>query len=372
MTRIKLARLIRVGFVAALTIAAFVIATAGAGATGYPGAVYTATNAASGNQVVALARATNGTLTRAGTYDTGGLGTGAGLGSQGAVTLSRDGRWLLVVNAGSNDVSVFSVGPHGLTLTDREPSGGIMPVSVAISHQLVYVLNAGGSGNITGFNLNHDGTLAMIAGSSRNLSSSDAGAAQVSFSPRGDVLVVTEKATNRISTYTVGEDGRAQGPQVFASNGAVPFGFAFDNRDHAFISEAGPGAVSSYAVSANGAVTTVTASATTHQAAACWVVVTRNGKFAYTTNAQSASISGYRIADDGSIALLNPNGITATTGAGSAPIDMALSGNSHYLYALSAANGTIVGFHINHDGSLIQVLSLSDRGLAGAVGLAAQ
>jgi len=143
------------------------------------GAVYTISNQVTGNAVVVFARAGDGTLTPAGSFGTGGTGTGASLGSQGAVTLSDDGRLLFAVNAGSNDVSVFRVGSQELSLLSRTASGGTQPISVTVHRNVVYVLNAGGAGNITGFTIEHDGELAAIAGSTQSLSSATAGPAEV-------------------------------------------------------------------------------------------------------------------------------------------------------------------------------------------------
>src|SRR3989442_8703623 len=129
------------------------LAASAAAADGAPGAVYTLMNLTSGNAVAVFARAADGTLTVAGTVPTGGIGTGSGLGSQGALALSEDGRWLFAVNAGSNDVSIFRVTPTGLSWTSRIPSGGTKPISVTVHDKLLYVLNGGGSGNIAGFAL---------------------------------------------------------------------------------------------------------------------------------------------------------------------------------------------------------------------------
>lgn len=186
---------------------------------GSSGAVYTQSNAVAGNAVLAYRRAPDGSLTPAGSFATGGAGTGAGLGSQGAVVLSNNGRYLLAVNAGSNELSSFAVeGGGALILRNTVGSGGTMPISVTIAGRLVYVLNAGGTGNISGFRLANDGSLSAIAGSSRPLSSNAAGPAQIQFARQGRVLVVTEKNTNVIGTYLVGEGGLASGPQVHASS----------------------------------------------------------------------------------------------------------------------------------------------------------
>ena len=155
--------------------------------------VYIASNGAAGNKVLIYQRSASGGLAAAGEVATGGLGSGGGLGNQGGVAAAESGRTLLVVNAGSNDVSVFRVRDGGLALTDRLPSGGTQPVSVAVHDDIVYVLNAG-SDNISGFRLRH-GRLAPIAGSTRPLSGSGTAPAQIAFSPSGDTLLVTEKAT---------------------------------------------------------------------------------------------------------------------------------------------------------------------------------
>jgi hypothetical protein len=88
------------------------------------GVIYTMDNAAADNHVLAWKRMANGTLSGPAMHATGGAGTGAGLSSQGSVLLSHDGRWLFVCNAGSDEISVFEVGPQGLQLVDKVSSGG--------------------------------------------------------------------------------------------------------------------------------------------------------------------------------------------------------------------------------------------------------
>src|SRR3989454_10612140 len=220
-------------------------------------------------------------LTVAGTVATGGTGTGSGLGSRGALALSDDGRWLFAVNAGSNDVSIFRVGPAGLSLTSRIPSGGTQPVSLTVHGNLLYVLTGGVSGNIAGFALDANGGAAAIPGSSRALSGSAVGPAQVAFSRDGRSLVVTEKNTNAIDVYAVGPDGAATGPVTYASAGGTPFGFAFDLRDELLVSEAA-GTASSYLLGSGGSLTVVSGAVSTQQGAPCWLVATQNGRFAYT------------------------------------------------------------------------------------------
>lgn len=339
------------------------------------GAVYSLSNATTGNAVLVFRRAADGSLTQMASVPTGGLGVGRGLGNQNAVLLSNDRRWLFAVNAGSNDLSVFAVKRSGLTLVDRVASGGIQPVSIAFDHGLLYVLNAGDTGNISGFTLARNGKLSPLADSTRPLSGVATAPAQVSFNPDGKVLVVTEKATNNLSTYTVDDHGRAHGPHVYPSVGTTPFGFAFDRRGRLFVSQAAggvanSGGVSSYRLSDRGMLDVISPSVATSQTAACWVVVTKNGRFAYVTNGGSASVSAYRIQRDGSITLRDNDGRTGDTGAGSAPIDAALTRDSRYLYALSARNGTLSAFRVQVDGALVALPAPS--GLpASANGLAA-
>jgi len=343
-----------------------------AAAGGNPGVVYTLSNAASGNQVLAYNRGPDGALSFQGAYNTGGLGSGAGLGSEGALALSNNNRWLFAVNAGDNKISVFAVRRDGLILANVVGSGGDHPISLTVNEDLLYVLNAGGSGNITGFAIAPNGKLSPIPGSTQPLSNGGAGAApgpaQVSFSPDGTTLVVTEKTSNLIDAYRM-DNGVAMAPAVYSSAGAEPFGFAIDKRGDMVVSEAfggasGQSALSSYAVN-EGTLQVISPSVKTTQTAACWVVISKNSKYAYTTNAGSGSISSYRIGKDGSLSLLN-----ATAGlTGSSPIDMALSNNNAFLYALNSGNHTISAFHVQSDGSLVPIGTTGVP--AGSVGLAA-
>ncbi len=342
---------------------------------GEPGAVFTMTNAASGNEVWAFDRSARGTLSSPVAYSTGGDGSGGGLGNQGALVLSHNHQWLLAVNAGSDEVSVFRVRQGGLTLTDVEGSGGDLPISVTLHGSLVYVLNAGGTGNITGFRLSHEGLLSPIPGSTRPLSGPATGPAQVEFSPDGGVLVVTEKATNRILTYTVNRQGLASGPTIHASAGATPFGFAFARRSFLLVSEAFGGAVdasatSSYRLRDGGTLQTISASVPTTETAACWTVVTKNGRFAYVTNTGSGTVTGYAVGHDGGLTILDTDGVTGDTGPGSGPLDADFNVNSRFLYVLNGGNGTIGIFAVRSDGSLSTVPGVS--GLpASANGIAA-
>ena len=334
------------------------------------GAVFTQTNSASGNAVLMFRRADDGTLTPVGTYATGGSGSGVGLGSQGAVTLSDNGRWLYVVDAGSNDIATFAVDDGTLSLLGRTWSGGTNPISVTVSGRIVYALNAG-TPNVSGFEAAKNGTLRPISGSTRTLPG--AGAAQVSFTSSGRALAVTMKASSTITTLAVDKDGVAGTPQTFASSGGTPFGFGVGRRDEIIVTEAagapaGYSATSSYHVAADGRLTLISASVPTTQRAACWGVVSKNGKFAYTANTASDSISLYAVDRDGAITLREAR---AAYVPGTHPLDLATSGNGRFIYALEAFTHTIGAYRVAADGGLTRIAGAMHL-LMGSGGLAAR
>jgi 6-phosphogluconolactonase (cycloisomerase 2 family) len=338
-----------------------------------PGAVYVLSNQTA-NSVLVYARAANGKVSYSRSVSTGGMGMGTGadpLASQGSLVLGRWHRLLLAVNAGSNDVSVFALEGRGLhlRLLDRVSSGGTMPVSIAVHGRLVYVLNAAGTPNIQGFLLEpFGGHLVHLSGSQRLLpGGASSGAAEVAFSPDGNVLMVTEKGTNLIDTWTVNDDGYAENVKTANSSGTTPFGFAFVHN-FAIVSEAASGALSSYEVEDNEPAELITGSLSDTQAAICWVVITRNGRFAFGTNTGSGTISSYSISGRGWLSLIEA--VAGTTGVGTAPIDMALSGNSRFLYVREATKGMVDGFRVEPNGRLTPITSAGGVP-AGAQGIAA-
>ena len=335
------------------------------------GKVFTSSNAVGANELLVYAAGPGGQLTLQTRLATQGHGTGTGLGNQGAVTLSGSGRHLFVVNALSNTVSTFSVRRSGLTLESTVDSGGQRPISVTEHDGIVYVLNAGGAGNVAGFR-NLRGTLSPLTDSVRPLSASGGtGPAQVGFDNDGEVLVVTEKATNKLTTYRVRHDGRIGAPVVTASVGVTPFGFAFDRRGNVLVSEAFGGAANASAVSSYGfedgaEPLAISRSVADTQSAACWVVVTPNGRYAYVTNTGSGTISSYAVQKSGKVSL--NQAVAGTAGAG--PIDAAIAATGRALYVLNSGSQTISSFSVGTDGSLANPGSVAGVP-AGANGLAA-
>jgi 6-phosphogluconolactonase (cycloisomerase 2 family) len=361
---------------------AFLIAPSGAAqvlsagvphATPGPGLMFTATNAAAGNKVVVFRRAPEGTITQAQSISTGGLGSGDELASQGSMLLSGDARFLLVVNAGSNDITVFRVEGGQLTLTDREPSQGGRPISVTMSNGLVYVLNGGSPNSLMGFNLSANGQLVPAAGSARSLNEIQAGPAEIGISPDGNWLVVTEKMTNLIDVFPIQANGQLGRENSQPSSGVTPFGFAFHFGQlivsEAFANSPGAGAVSSYSIGANGTLTTISASAPTHQTASCWIALPEGQAWTYTTNTGSQSATGFRVSAGGALDILDVSGVTTKTGK--QPTDVTFAQHTRFMYVLDSGDGTISGYELTSNGALkpLNVAgSLPPATVAGLVG----
>jgi len=341
------------------------------------GILYTMDNASAGNHILVITR-TGGTMSVTASYATGGLGLGTadGLGSQGSILLSPDSHWLFACNAGSGEISVFETLPGGgLQLTDIVGSGGGQPVSLTLHDSLLYALNVAANGsndNLTAFHVGC-GNLTMLPGSSRSLSAASTTPTQVSFSRSGDALVVTEKITGLIDTWLLARDGTATNHQVFTSLGIWPFGFAVGRDDRLFVSEAAAGApngssVSSYELSDTGGLAVLSGKVPTEQTAACWLVLTYDGRYVYTANAGSASLSGFRVNSEGNLELLNDPGLPARTGMH--PADMAFNQDGQLLFSLNNGDGSISAFGVKSDGGLAPKGGLSGLPTTSA-GLAA-
>jgi 6-phosphogluconolactonase len=322
------------------------------------GVVYVQTNDAENNEVVAYARAADGTLNYLGAYETGGSGTGKPhLASQSSVVLSGDGRWLLVANAGSDEISLFEVEAGSLRLSDTVASEGSTPTSIAVHGQLIYVLN-NGSASIDGFEI-ADGKLEPLADSKRPLSDDGADGAQIAFSPDGNTLVVTERGTNSISAYAVDARGYADGPATIPSAGQTPYGFDFTGRGALVVTEAfggdtGKAAASSYAVSEPGKLTPIGGSVANTRSEVCWAAVTNDGRYVFVTNFGDCTISSYSIGDDGGIELAEA--VAASTRLGNAGIrDQAISSDGRFLYALDSDAQKVHGWSVNPNGRLEEI-----------------
>lgn len=340
------------------------------------GAVYVLSNNAAANAVLVYPRGRDGRLGTPTSVPTGGRGSGGGLGNQYGLVLADDGEMLYGVDAGSNEISVFAVDDGALRATDRAPSGGAQPISIAVHDHLLYVLNDGATANIAGFRISERGRLTPIAGSTRERSA-PAGSidgAEIAFSPDGRSLVVTEKAANLVVTYPVLANGRTGEPRVQRSSGDTPFGFDFTRNGTLIVSEAagagaGASTVSSYTVDRRANLSLVSASVPNGQSAVCWITITGDGRTAFASNTASGTVSSYAVARAGGLALIAAT--AGDTGAGSGPTDMALSRDERYLYVRNGGNQTISIFATGDNGALTLVDTMSDVP-RGANGIAAR
>jgi len=359
-----------------IAAAALVIAPHYAAAQDYPdssGAVFVMTNAASNNQIDAYTRLADGSLEFSGSFATGGNGSGGTLDplhSQGSLTLSADHRLLFAVNAGSGTVSSFAVEGVRLALLDTEATGGSSPTSVTEAGDLLYVLNSGGNGSVSGFYVIGNGHLSPIKDSTRNLSGTATSPTDIALSPDRQFLVVAESATNKIDVFRVYPNGTLSDIVANPSAGATPFAAAFAPNDALIVANAS-NTISSYQLRWNQSLTTISDALPTDGLATCWSVILPNGRFVYTDNANSSNQSGFAVDARGS---LKPVGdtIVSSNPDNSTNIDMAVSADGRYMYTLNAATGSIGVFAVQEDGG---VVSLEQQGAlpasAGLNGIAA-
>jgi 6-phosphogluconolactonase len=270
------------------------------------GAVFTATNAASGNEVVMWSRDNRGRLTRAGRFATSGRGEGGindPMRSSYSVTLTADHSTLLVVNAGSSDISVFQVLPTGLVLTSLKPSTGGNPISIAVHGNLVYVVNFGGTYQLAGFALQASGTLRPIKNSLQVVSSADGGASSAVLSPDGAKLVVTERVAGKVDVFDVGSDGTLSNPVFNTPPSTKPFSEAFTPSGTLLVTDTGAvngsATLSSYAKNADNTLSAISSAVPTGGTAACWLVA--DGQDALTSNAGSGNLGALAIAPNGTL-----------------------------------------------------------------------
>ncbi len=339
------------------------------------GAVFVQTDDPTGNHVVAYARRADGTLRAQGRYATGGVGgVLAGsvvdhLASQGAVQLDRAHHLLYVVNAGSNTVSVFHQDGTRLRLGQVISSGGDFPVSIAVSHDVVYVLNARSGGSIQGFVVDH-GRLVRAAGRHAELGLAQVSPefthtpGQVSITPDGShVLVTTKAASNSVLVWRLGHRGALLGsPTVTELPGTVPFAAAYDPAGHLALAEAGTNSVATFRVRADGTLKALSTAAT-GQAATCWIVEVKGT--AYASNAGSASVSGFRFGPHGSLTALGDTGTDAGT------VDATATPDGRFLYVQAGASGIVDGYRVGAGGRLTPIGAVTVPDAAGAEGIAA-
>ena len=363
------------GLAAFAAVAVPAAASASTGASPVIGHVYVNDNTAGTNTIGAFDRHADGTLTpeRGSPFPAGGAGTGAGLASQGSIQFSADGRYVLAVDAGSNQISVLRVHRDGsLRLAGVVSSGGTLPDSIAVHGSLVYAANSGaGDANYTGFRL-FGARLFPIPRSTVTLAA-NAAPGDVLFNGTGTKLAGTEVGTSKIDSFTVGFGGRltpAPG-SPFPGQGLGPFGSEFrpTNPDQLFVSNAhntaaDSGTISAFTDSRNGTLSPVAGSAfADDQMAPCWVEITHDGQFLFTVNTASGTISRFSIAADGTLTLLGSTPVATSGGVGA--VDARLSPDGQFIYVDESKIGSVGIFAVS-GGSLTELHSSPVKLPAGA------
>ena len=367
-------RRVRAVLIAAATCGALAAPAAFAQAAQAASAVFVQTDGLAGNQVLALDRAGDGTLTPAGTYATGGLGAALEgsvvdhLASQGSLALDAPDGLLLAVNAGSNTVSVFGVSGDRLALRQVVPAGGSLPVGIAVSDGLVYVLDAGEGGAVQGFRV-QAGRLVALPGSERGLGLDPERRpqfvntpGQVGFTPGGAQLIVTTKANgSAVDVFPVRPGGQLGRPHVNVLPGTVPFAFTFDALGHLELALAGTNSLASFTVREDGELAQLDTLAT-EQAATCWIV--RAGDRVYASNAGSGSLTGARVRPDGTLAAL-PGPVPTDAGT----VDAAATPSGRFVYVQAGGAGNVDEFQAEPGGALTRIgtLAIGDAGGEGIV-----
>jgi 6-phosphogluconolactonase len=322
--------------------------------------VFVMTNGADRNEVIAYESSSKDGFAEAGRFDTGGRGSGGStipLENQGSLTLSQDGSLLFAVNAGSGELSVFHVNGASLSLVDKKLTDGATPVSVAQRQNAVYVLNQGGSGAVVGFKLDASGNLTKIPKSTALLSGNLVGGQDVTISPDGQFVVVTELVADHIDTFRIQPDGTL-GPIVVNPGSAIgAFSSCFTPDGKLIVTEGAgatiKGGISSYTIATNGSLIPITQSAPTLGLASCWNVIPPNTKFVYVVNSATANISGFNIASNGALTPIAST-VLASDPASSIEFsaDIAVSTDGKLLFNLDPSSATIGVFGIQSDGTL--------------------
>jgi 6-phosphogluconolactonase len=367
--------------------------------------VYAMANRSDGNTILVFHRTTEGVLTQIAEVSTGGLGSGPGelpapfppgipagnpLTTQDNLALTDDGRFLLTVNAGSNDISVLAVTNDGLELIDRAPSGGDVPVAIAQHGKLVYVINEGElSANelgkvpsMTGYFIDENGHLTPISNSFRITGRPDAQPAELLFSPDGRWLIITDKfAESFIHILQVNDDGTTQDVRDYVSNIPAPFGIAFTHHNILAVTEANAkfingqragvpngASVSTFYLNDDGTLTPISVSVRTEQTVSSYIRFTPSGRFAFVSGKGSGAMSSFVVSPNGELTLLQ-SVAALTGGVFSEPIDEDITPDGKFLYVVTpmAALGNtfflpipsdaaaIMGYRIGEDGALTPV-----------------
>jgi len=348
------------------------------------GWVYTESNnpAAGQNSVLALNYSSKGRLNPAKIREYRTRGTGSAfipnqsvgtLGGDQQVVLSKSGKRLLAVNQGSNSIAVFNVNRRtgALKHVAGSPfsSGGKAPISIGVRGRRVVVANHGtvapfvpgpgadfGNPNFVSFSMSKKGRL-------RQLDSHPAGPGptQALIGRGGGAVFSTNfygfagpenKTIQALSLSKGGQLSEAPGsPQGFPESmyknhpplppflpegiDKLAFGIAtHPTKSIAYILGAVNFQVGVYRYTKNGQLTFASAQPNPGALAACWVVLTSDGRYMYTANTAAQSISQLRVSESGE--QITPIADPAPVPSTGTDLNLAIDPKDRFLYAVAA------------------------------------
>lgn len=174
----------------------------------------------------------------------------------------------------------------------------------------------------------------------------------------------------------------AAGPAVsHPTSDTFPFGFAIDAQDHLVLSQIHTpdgksiGSISSYQLTPSGGVTPIDTK-TAGGVLPCWVVISKDGRFAWAVNTGAGApttVAGFGLGSQGALTPLSP--LAAGTQGEFLRTDEALSRDGKYLYVLAPGFGPpgtaashIDEYKVGSDGSLTLI---GATGAGAAIGVGA-
>lgn len=345
------------------------------GSTGASPSLYTSSNAATKNEIIRYEARPHRPWTETGRFETGGAGTGHPLPATNSVALSRDRKWLAVVNAGSHEVSLFRLGSSGPKLSSRIDSGGLFPLSLAFRGRHLYVLNSG-SDSVASFNVTPNGTLLPFESEGvRRLTAVNGRATTLGVTPDGRHLIVSERGVNRLTAFAIGQGGHlAPAGRTLETEAKSPFALSFlGSTIYSIFAGQGPGnsAVAPYRLTRDGRPAPLGAPVMTGETAACWSALSGRRRLLYVANAGSHSLTGFRVGPHGSPPLIEGEPIRVETDSDQHPRDLAFTRVDRTLAVLMSGTASVNFYKVGRWGAL--TLQQSLLGVPeGAAGLVSQ
>jgi len=389
------------------------------------------------NAIVHYRWSANGALTEGERVVTGGAGSGElspiyhvnrpnDFEGAGSVILTPDRRFLFTTNAGDNSVSSFAVSKDGeLTLVDTKrtgnvTSGGAKSLAYSPSSRTLYVVHTFGPDHLRLMSVDGEGkltprpekysvntmewnnrvpTMAVLSPDGKFLfvgttfdelpSRKNPDGSLILWIPHKDgalhVIASNAPDPDGIVVFPVGEDGALREPSFYDARGASPFYIAFlHNRPYTFVvGYAVSNGVSIGKIDANGKIS-VSAPVTLDTSAGvpselCWLAVSPDDRWVFTTNFGYSDISSYHI-DGDMLSIAKDPASPKVPGDGtfraidgvvsSGPSDSWISPDGAFVYQIYGNASKLVGYATKPDGSLEEVTSVaipynSPEGLAG-------